>query len=165
MAPWFRWRPALPVREGALAGNLGRRTQCHPETHSSAARRHRVTLGRVARGSQIDPSTRMPTAQFIDTGDPETPLLPPHPCVCPQGCAAACRQALGNTHFLSQGPRSHWPHRYTGAHVQFQSYSLPSAPAGSHSETATHNTQTRRDPQSRDQVHKASRTHKRKQTD
>lgn len=153
---------ACPAGQGsAQAGSLGRDahsvSQGHtpPQPADSHPGKSRTQLAdRPVRLEACSPAHRH--------RGPETPLLPPRSCMCPQGQAATCSQAPGNAHFLSQGPRSPWSHRYTGAHVQVQSYSLPRALVGSHSAAATHNTRARRDPQDSTQ---SIRGLKRKQTD
>lgn len=101
MAPWFRWRPALLVREGAPAGGLGR--------HSPPQPADRAALGGVTQAPRWIHRTDAHSPAHRH-GDPEAHRPAP---VCVPRDAQRRVQTLGNTHSLSRGPRSHRSHRGT----------------------------------------------------
>lgn len=142
---------ACPAGQGRCAGRRsGRHTQCCPETHSSTACGHRSALGGVTHGSQIDPRTRMPTAQFTDTGTqrPTAPLL----CVSTGTGSSVYTDSWkhplpitsSSVTLISQMHKGHTSNSSAAPALP------PSRVQRVASETATHNTQTRRDPQNRD---------------
>ena len=129
---------ACPAGQGSCAGRRSGKTQ-------SSTARGRSSTGQSHTRLPDGPTARMPTAQFPDTGTqrPTAPLL------CPQGHAATCTDSWKHPLPIASSTVTPISQMHTS-----NSSAPPSLPpectGGSHSETATHNTQTRRDPQNRD---------------